>query len=62
MKKIKSRQRRKYEDDLWRDLTNVSVVKSELMKQFGYPARYAKRCAKQLLKDGIQYWQYEDVY
>lgn len=62
MKKIPYQERRKIEDSLWRETMSERMVKNVLMQKYRYPARLARTATKQLLKDAIQYWMYEDVY
>lgn len=62
MKKIPYQVRRKLEDSLWRETMSERMVKNVLMQKYRYPARLARTVTKQLLKDAIQYWMYEDVY
>lgn len=62
MKKITTRKRRSYEDALWRETTSKKLLKEELMKDYRYPARYAKKKVKELFNDAVQYWAFEDCY
>ena len=54
--KLTNRTRNFLMDDLYRERITLNKAKVTLVNDYRIPARKAKQLAKELLKEGIEYW------
>lgn len=54
---MKLRTRNRLMDALYHEQLSLNEVKRQLMYTYLLPARIAKRRAKELLKEAIEYWE-----
>lgn len=54
---MKLRTRNRLMDELYHEQLSLNEVKRQLMYTYLLPARIAKKRAKELLKEAIEYWE-----